>query len=99
MSAKEIRPVGGGSPAISSKLDSTAGGAFPKHGLRHEIAVVTTVVGGRGNARHVLIYRCQICGHKHLSQGRGDLPAVIRRKGPHGLVLLHVITGSSAIAA
>lgn len=65
------------------------------------VAVVTDVVGGReGTTRSLLVWRCYLCGGgvRHLSQARGELPPVLRRRGPHGPVLLAVAT-SAAVAA
>ena len=65
------------------------------------VAIVTEVVGGReGTTRSLLVWRCPICGGgvRHLSQARGDLPPTVRRRGPHGLVLLYVVGAAVAAA-
>lgn len=65
------------------------------------MAIVTEVVGGReGTTRSLLVWRCPICpgGAKHLSLARGDLPPTVRRRGPHGPVLLFVVGVAVAAA-
>ena len=65
------------------------------------VAIVTDVVGGReGTTRSLLVWRCPVCpgGARHLSLARGDLPPTVRRRGPHGLVLLYVVGAAVAAA-
>lgn len=48
------------------------------------------VVAASGNSRLLLPWRCLTCGSTHLSQGRGEIPPTVNRRGPHGQIVLHI---------
>ena len=64
----------------------------------HVVAVPVWVTAANGNTRALLPWRCSRCGATHLSQGRGDLPSTLQRRGPHGPVVLHVATVAQVAA-
>ena len=69
---------------------------------RPVIAFATTVFSARRVPRTILVWRCDYLscppGTRHLSVARGELPAVLERRGPHGPVRL-VIVAQREIAA
>lgn len=65
----------------------------------HAVAHVIVVTSGRCVDRSDLYWRCSVCGKTHASRARGDLPATIRRRGPHGPVVLHVVSVATEFAA
>ena len=54
------------------------------------------VVAASGNSRLLLPWRCLTCGATHLSQGRGDIPSTVNRRGPHGPIVLHIAAAEVA---
>jgi len=71
-----------------------------KPAATHVLAECTSVVGGSGRQRTLLIYRCPFeGGAQHVAHGRGDLPAVLERPAAcrRGQLVLHPIV--SAVAA
>ena len=65
----------------------------------HAVAHVIVVTSGRCVERSDLYWRCSVCGKTHASRARGDLPATIRRRGPHGPVVLHLVSIATEVAA
>lgn len=65
----------------------------PRPAATHVLAECTSVVGGTGRQRTLLIYRCPCCGAQHLAHGRGDLPVVLERPAAcrRGRLALHPI--------
>lgn len=63
------------------------------------VATATRVVSpSSGRARVQLVWRCPVCpgAALHVSHGRGDLLAVLKRRTAHGTVLLHVAVVEAA---
>ena len=54
------------------------------------------VVAANGNSRVLLPWRCLTCGATHLSQGRGEIPPTVNRRGPHGRIVLHIAAAAVA---
>ena len=54
------------------------------------------VVAASGNSRLLLPWRCLTCGATHLSQGRGEIPPTVNRRGPHGPIVLHIAAAQVA---
>ena len=64
----------------------------------HAVAHVIVVTSGRCVERSDIYWRCSVCGRTHASRARGELPPVLRRRGPHGPIVLHVGVGATAVA-
>ena len=66
----------------------------------HAVAHVIVVTSGRCVERSDIYWRCSVCGRTHASRARGELPPVLRRRGPHGPIVLHVgvVVGVGATA-
>lgn len=87
----ERRPGGGGgsSSGVSKRAQHTA--VLPlAASATHVVTEAIEVTSATGRHRWLLPWRCSRCGATHVSQGRGELPQTVTRRGPHGPVVLHL---------
>lgn len=68
---------------------STFSAPMVGHAPVHVLTVTLVVTAGGGRQRALLPWLCA-CGQRHISQARGQLPATLSRRGPHGPIVLHI---------
>ena len=97
---EKSRPRQGGqsSSSVTSRLERTP--QVRQSPATHAVAHVIVVTSGRCVERSDIYWRCSVCGRTHASRARGELPPVLRRRGPCGPIVLHVgvVVGVGATA-